>query len=1577
MASSDIFKRQKTSFRRSRIKRGGAILLALLMFLATALSGCGSAGQGGSPADPAAGSTGSEAAAAGNGEDSDAETAVGPSGKALTLMLYLCGSDLESKTGAATRDLEEIVSSGVNTDLVNVVVMAGGTTQWQNGFSHEETAVYALTAGSGSADGETSGADGTGGAAGTGTGLTWEKKETFASQEEENAPANMGESGTLKSFLDYSHDRFPADKYALIMWDHGGGPMRGLCWDTAWAKDGLTMEEFTGALKGSPFAEEKLSWIGFDACLMSSVETAHLIAPYAEYMIASEETEPCVGWSYDYLAGIEKDKNGGETGVRIVDFFMAAGEAASEAADKESSLTLACMDLSQLDNVEEKMDSFFAELDESLSPESFSELSNLREDTREFGKAINDSQRYDLVDLGDLVDHYEDQAPEQAAAFKEALDQMVVYSKSNLDNCSGLSAYHPYYNKTYYEKMWRDVYDSFAFAPEYTDYIKKFAQIWLGDAMGDWTQMSQVQSAGTEGETQYFSVQLTPEQMQYYASSELLILDRIGSEDDASGGTGYAQVYVTDQVSMDENGLLTAAYKGRTLYAVDENGEILAGPLGYWISDDGNLQILGNYINNESGAERTVTHAMFECADAPSGINLPLLEKYVYDEDTQTYSNRIEIDEEHSQSLNLLFDYKKVTRDGDVVRPFSEWEDSTWMGGYEVSLPQEFHFRFFDNIMSGAALYACFEIADTQANLYGTELMEVKNANITPISFEEGEKYTFENDYLRMTASGNLNTSMGGESLELHVLIENLYDKNLSGRLHNQVKLADESRTCTCIPSRGRIIFYNLAPGESEVCDISLNKNTLAGLSSLRELSFVMDLNVEKPIGGTEDVDTAAAGEAAGSDSTADTAAAADGGNTEEQEMKFEMVLRPVDLDLSPVSGAKEYNENPSGLAECTQGDLLWTLRDVNVKRDGNIRCAVGCKNNGKEPAVLNIPKEIAVNGIVMDTSTGFFLNNLTIGPGEEFSAVFEARNIQYYSGHFSCLSGGHHLTISDVLKAEGEKDINSVSLYFADINAVLNDSEEDLQKLPVRFDLSKALSIDKNSADKAMSGDAEGGESQEDSPADSGRETGSDSAGQDESGEDKLTEEEMTRALDVDGTAPVRTLLYSKNGLTVYGEHILLADTTILVSFILENESDQDIILDFENWRLNEGGKSSLFSKSYIAFANTKTRVYVDHDFYDAEGSEPVKQISMTIRQEKNAAGTAETAETENAGEDSAGAGQASLGEEQAGAGQASLGEEQRQTAKEELPTIYSLVFSFPDGTFFNADGGRSLSVEEANPDVSSLFESGGDGESLQIFDPEIKYPENPEQYKKDFTFTLPDALTEEERAAVKGVVLEVDRDFTSAIEAEGEQSFREENDVPEDSSLLSLETLALKAMQKSEEENTFTCSLSGLICTMQENPEIFFALIEFEDDQGGTSYSTIGNGGMCTWYLMPKEEIYSGNFGLAYSFNITTQNGRASLSGFEIDDSNKEDAFSRYPLAMFKSLEYSFGAPVYICHPDGSMDYHTMGMDAGTYSVPLEGSTKALQMVPYSDLASDLRVTYTVLFEDGSSRTFDGGTY
>ena len=101
-----------------------------------------------------------------------------------------------------------------------------------------------------------------GSSAGNGDALHCEKKEAYSSLEEPDKPLNMGEADTLQKLLDYGYDEYPAYNYALIMWDHGGGPLDGLCKDTVWEKDCIKMEEFTGALEKSPFKDRKLSWIG-------------------------------------------------------------------------------------------------------------------------------------------------------------------------------------------------------------------------------------------------------------------------------------------------------------------------------------------------------------------------------------------------------------------------------------------------------------------------------------------------------------------------------------------------------------------------------------------------------------------------------------------------------------------------------------------------------------------------------------------------------------------------------------------------------------------------------------------------------------------------------------------------------------------------------------------------------------------------------------------------------------------------------------------------------------------------------------------------------------------------------------------------------------------------------------------------------------------------------------------------------------------------------------------------------------------------------------------------------------------
>jgi hypothetical protein len=169
----------------------------------------------------------------------------------------MCGSNLESDGGAATADITEILRSRYNSDEVNVVAMLGGTRKWWGGMDAQQTAVYEIS--------------------GNRPRQVWS-----------DGLLNMGDPATLSTLLDYSREQYPARDYALILWNHGGGPMSGVCWDDLSQSDNLTMAELQTALEDSPFAHDPLEWIGFYACLMASVETAHMMAPYAKYMIASQ-----------------------------------------------------------------------------------------------------------------------------------------------------------------------------------------------------------------------------------------------------------------------------------------------------------------------------------------------------------------------------------------------------------------------------------------------------------------------------------------------------------------------------------------------------------------------------------------------------------------------------------------------------------------------------------------------------------------------------------------------------------------------------------------------------------------------------------------------------------------------------------------------------------------------------------------------------------------------------------------------------------------------------------------------------------------------------------------------------------------------------------------------------------------------------------------------------------------------------------------------------------------------------------------------------------------------------------------
>jgi hypothetical protein len=129
---------------------------------------------------------------------------------------------------------------------------------------------------------------------------------------------------TLKAFIDYGAANYPAEKYDLILINHGAGPSLGWSMDEVFAReDGIqmmSMPETCKALKESTV--ERFDFVCFYACLMGSVEDAVMLSPYVDTLIFSEENLPGPGAEFNGM--LERLREDPRTdsfllGKRIVD----------------------------------------------------------------------------------------------------------------------------------------------------------------------------------------------------------------------------------------------------------------------------------------------------------------------------------------------------------------------------------------------------------------------------------------------------------------------------------------------------------------------------------------------------------------------------------------------------------------------------------------------------------------------------------------------------------------------------------------------------------------------------------------------------------------------------------------------------------------------------------------------------------------------------------------------------------------------------------------------------------------------------------------------------------------------------------------------------------------------------------------------------------------------------------------------------------------------------------------------------------------------------------------------------------
>ncbi|MBQ7655832.1 MAG: hypothetical protein IJS41_04935 [Clostridia bacterium] len=332
----------------------------------------------------------------------------------VTILAYICGSDLESESGEASGDIREMIASGVGkSNAVTAIIATGGCSRWQRyDISSRSVQYYRLGQ----------------------NGLDLLK---------DAGRRSMGDADTLSDFLRYGISAAPAKRYVLIFWDHGGGPVYGICNDENYRDDALSLTELRKGLMNG-LNGVKLDIVGFDCCLMNCVDLCADLNGIADYSVLSQELVSGTGLNYDEWMkpivenpGISTEK----IAMSIAETYIQENARGRNAG----AATMSVIDSARMPAVMEAANAFSASLS-SLLKDNLAGVIRLRNQLTTFGEFI-DYDASDLVDVEDMCDAFSALLPKECENLKQAARQAVCYNCTTSDITAyahGLSFFMPY-----------------------------------------------------------------------------------------------------------------------------------------------------------------------------------------------------------------------------------------------------------------------------------------------------------------------------------------------------------------------------------------------------------------------------------------------------------------------------------------------------------------------------------------------------------------------------------------------------------------------------------------------------------------------------------------------------------------------------------------------------------------------------------------------------------------------------------------------------------------------------------------------------------------------------------------------------------------------------------------------------------------------------------------------------------------------------------------------------------------------------------------------------------------------------
>ena len=658
--------------------------------------------------------------------------------KDYTVLVYMVGSNLETNRGAATDDLEEMLASGIDFQKNNVIVYTGGARKWFGNIPCDRNCMLDLARGEdnwivGTTDGN----------------------------------SDMGSKETLAEFLRLAVDNYPAEHYGLIFWDHGNGPINGFGVDELFGNDSLQFGEIRAAMDPSPFANggnAHLDWVGFDACLMGSIENAKLWSRYTDCMVASEELEPAGGWDYSFLQTLNETADPVRIAMSVTDKYYNW-----YVTKTNNAVTLAVYDLTKTDGVIKAYAALTGKMSSDIQAGEYARVVKARNGALRLGTSENMSRGSgtDLLDLSNMADRFTDYYKEESNAVRTAVTEMVIDNKTNIKGAMGISVYFPGENQTLYQEADTFFADTVSVSEDVRNMYDAYTDRWGQASDTDWT-MAEFRESGDE-----ILLNLTKDQVDNLAGATYTILRPFGRGE-------FSPAMVRIRLDADADGVLHIPADPELICMDDADGS--KDPICFiQTNDNQGTSTYRSYSVYLSPAQDfwdidvEVDQAAAIIADVTDGE--VTIQSVQADDEETAGKNTLSMEDYYRILYFFGSSFFPVRNEDGTMKSFTDWKgQGSSMGGYTWDLPEDKSVHLdlchASEIYTEDPMILQVELTDVNGQVHASEVFTLKVKGEEP----EDKSYSFEDEQgtwtFRMEEDAAILTNYSGDAEILTVPAE-------------------------------------------------------------------------------------------------------------------------------------------------------------------------------------------------------------------------------------------------------------------------------------------------------------------------------------------------------------------------------------------------------------------------------------------------------------------------------------------------------------------------------------------------------------------------------------------------------------------------------------------------------------------------------------------------------------------------------------------------------------------------------------------------------------------------------------